>query len=68
MAASIKPGMLAEIMGDPDAAGIPPRDDSRDRAWMEIRAKSPMRARSFVPVADVNECPLFIAANEPTFF
>lgn len=42
-----------------------PRDPGRERTWMEIRAKSPMRARSTTPVADVNECPLFIAANEP---
>lgn len=41
-----------------------PRDTARDRAWMEIRAKSSLRSKG-KPVEDVNECPLFVAANEP---
>lgn len=40
-----------------------PRDLGRERAWMEIRAKSPKRSTQ--PQQDVNDCPLFIAANEP---
>jgi hypothetical protein len=43
----------------------PPRDAGRDRAWTEIRAKSPLRPRK--DQEDHNHLPLFVAANEPTF-
>jgi hypothetical protein len=43
-----------------------PRDPARERAWCELRAGSKLRPRK--DQEDVNDCPLFIAANEPKLF
>jgi hypothetical protein len=41
----------------------PPRDHERDRQLIDARIHSPKR--STTPQQDVNDCPLFVAANEP---
>jgi hypothetical protein len=46
-----------------DTDQTPPRDHERERAELEARIRSPKR--STTPQQDVNDCPLFIATNEP---
>lgn len=46
-----------------DTDQTPRRDRERDRMELEARIRSPKR--STAPQQDVNECPLFVAANEP---
>jgi hypothetical protein len=46
-----------------DTDQTPPRDHERERQLIDARIHSPKR--STTPQQDVNDCPLFVAANEP---
>lgn len=62
----IAPNMLARIMCDGRAATPAPRDPARERAWAELRAGAPLRAKT--EQQDAAHLPLFVAANEPRLF
>jgi hypothetical protein len=64
VSAPIHPDLIATLTGG-FSANVTPGMTERERELVRLRLASPVRARA--DQRDVNDCPLFVAANEPRF-